>query len=79
MNSCTEKKSNFCFSYLLCLNYPKIWLKMGTVPLSKMALDKKLHKTGGSHMNIHCWGSICDEIKLVLTAALAGVVFKDQK
>ena len=67
------------FLAFLSLNYTSFWLQMRAMHLRKMALNKKFHKTGGSHVDFHCWGSFCDVKKTVITAALPGDFFKDQK
>jgi len=52
---------------------------MGQITCRKMALDETFQKTGGSHLVFHCLGTICDVKKMVRTAALPGILFKDQK
>ncbi len=44
-----------------------------------MALNKKFHKTGGSHIHFHSLGIICDEKYPVRCAALPGDFFKANK
>ncbi len=44
-----------------------------------MDLDKKLHKTGGSHIDFSSWGAFYDVKKPVITAALAGDFFNALK
>ncbi len=44
-----------------------------------MALDKKFHKTGGSHIHFYSLGIICDEKYPVRCAALPGDFFKANK
>ncbi len=44
-----------------------------------MALDKKFHKTGGSHIHFHSMGIICDRKYPVRSAALPGDFFKANK
>ncbi len=40
-----------------------------------MTLDKKFHKTGGSHIHFHSLGIICDKKSPVRSAALPGDFF----
>jgi hypothetical protein len=52
---------------------------MGTIQPRKMVLDKKFHKTGGSHIDFNSWGTFWEVKKAVITAALAGDFFNALK
>ncbi len=52
---------------------------MGPKPPRKMALDKKVHKTGGSCIVFYSWGTFWDVKMLVTIAAPPGNFFIAQK
>ena len=72
-------KTFLAFFTLLCPNYTRFWLKMGQKMCKKMALSKNLRKTGGLHIDFHCWGIFSVVKNTVMTTALSGNFFKGQK
>jgi hypothetical protein len=78
-----RKKINFWFIELFFDFHWEVYLAFGSkmvkIQLRKMVLDKKFHKTGGSHISFHSWGIFWDVKKPVITAALAGDFFTAQK
>ena len=52
---------------------------MGSKPSRKMVFEQNLHKTGGSHIYSHDYGSFCDVKKVISLAAHPGVFLKTQK
>jgi hypothetical protein len=52
---------------------------MAPISCRKMVLDKKFHKTGGSHVDFCSCGTFCDVKKSCKTAALPGDFFNALK